>query len=530
MIIERLLENLPEDSRPLFSSMYNEILRLQEQNAFLRRQLFGSQSERYIALPPIFPKGTIFNEAEAEAAKPEITENGEGKNDEEKSGTKKKSTRSPDSGGRNPLPENLPREQVVHDLPEDKKICQTDLTPLIRIGEDIVEKLELKPAQLIVIQHIYPKYACSVCDTNVIRVPAEASILPKAQCEPGLLAEIIIAKYLMAIPLYRQETSFKQMGISLSRTSLARWIIGSADALQPLLGLIKKFILSRGCIHADETTIQVLKGTGKSPKAKNYMWAICSGSYDPPAVWFEFHASRSQEAAKLLLQDFKGGLHVDGYGGYNFVNRSPDITRIGCWAHARRAFDSAIKDGAPTGHTIANLFMDEIKTLFLLEREWKDLDADQRQAKRQEQSSPVVQRIRNLLDENTPKVPPKAKLASAMGYLANDWETFTAFLGDGRFELSNNNMENHIRPFAIGRKNWLFADTVAGARASADIYSLVVSARANGLDVRQYFTRLLTDLPLRLACNPEADLTDLLPWNWTPPTQPPDSSIANKQC
>lgn len=517
MNIESLIETVPENIRPLFVSMYNEIQRLQQQNSSLRRELFGAKSERYLSLPPIEPKGTIFNEAELEAVKEE--QNDQNSTDSNPNKDTNNSKRSQESGGRKPLPANLPREQIIHDLPEEAKVCPTDLSPLVRIGEDVVEKLEFIPAKLVVQQHVYPKYACSVCDSGVTRAPAVPSILPKAQCEVGLLAEVIFAKYIMAIPLYRQETTFFQLGIELSRTSLARWVIDANENLQPLISQIKPFILSRDVIHADETVVQVLKGTGKSATSKCYMWTMCSGKFDYPAVWFEFNPSRSKEAARFLLHGFKGCLHVDGYDSYNEFASNIDITRVGCWAHARRNFESILKDASAKNNSLPASFMEEIKALFLLERDWKDLEVEERQKMRQEFSTPIVQRIRELVDDNLHKVPPKSKIASAMGYLGNDWSTFTAFLDDGRLELSNNRIENYIRPFAVGRKNWLFADTVSGANASAGLYSLLISARANNLDIREYLVDVLKEIPL-LCKEPSADLSHLLPWNWKSPAPP----------
>jgi transposase len=333
----------------------------------------------------------------------------------------------------------------------------------------------------------------------------------------------MIGKFAMGLPLYRQEQAFQEFGVEISRVSLARWMIATARELKPFISLIKSHIVSQDSIHADETTIQVLKGTGKAPTAKSYMWTLCSSRPGETAVWFEFHPSRSQSAANELLANFRGLLHVDGYDGYNAIATNPDVIRVGCWAHARRNFEHALKAGAKTGSTLSEQFIAEIQKLFLLERQWKDCIPEERLAGRPKESEPVLTKIRELLDKHVNSVPPKSKLAQAMAYLANDWPTFILFAEDGRAELSNNIMENYIRPFVVGRRNWLFADTVGGADASALLYSLIVTAKAARLPLRTYLKDVIVQVPIILSRKDEeppdkilAQLTALLPWNWNP--------------
>ncbi len=509
MVINDLLLKISAEFKPVFVGMHNQILTLQEENTRLRRALYAAKSEKHLAGVLITPVGTLFNEAEQEfvgplqpvVIPPAVD-------------PKEPRPRSPKSGGRQPLPEDLPRERVEHDLEVDSKNCPNDGAELTRIGEEIVETLEFRPATLVVIENVYPKYACPVCEQHVIQAPAVPSVLPQTQCGPGLIAQIIICKYLLALPLYRQESEFKQMGIELSRSSMARWIIATHKYLLPLLDLLKKFILASQVIHADETHVQVLKEKGKTPQSKSYMWTICTGEHDPPAVFYEYYDNRKSESATSLLEDFKGLLHVDGYEGYSAVVEQNGIVRVGCWAHARRKFDVAKKDGAPAGHTLSGEFLNRIQKLFLAERDWKGLSAEERGAERQKISKPLVEDLQSYLDENLTRVTPKSKLGMAMTYLKNQWPLLTVFLNDGRASLSNNRMENLIRPFAIGRKNWMFSDTVAGAEASAGLYSLLLSAKMNELEARPYLISVLTEIPALLAKEPTADLSPYLPWNW----------------
>ena len=507
MIIDDFLLKISDQFKPIVVGMHNEIVTLQEENQRLRRMLFGSRSEKHLAGILIEPAGSLFNEAEKEFVGPLQPAAAHGEPEPKKH-------RSPQSGGRQPLPADLPRERVEHNLSDESKTCPNDGAALEKIGEEVVETLEFRPSTLVVIQNVYPKYACHACEQHVIQASAVPSVLPQTQCGPGLIAQIIICKYLLALPLYRQEFEFKQMGIELSRSSMARWIIATHTFLTPLLELLQNSILSSDVAHADETHVQVLKEVGKTPQSKSYMWTLCSGEHGPPAVFYQYHDNRKSESATALLKDFKGLLHADGYESYNAVVEKNGIVRVGCWAHVRRKFEVAKKEGAPAGQTLSGEFLDRIQKLFLLEREWKNLSAQDRGAERQKNSAPLVEDLRSFLDKNISQVTPKSKLGMAMNYLNNQWPLLTVFVNDGRAALSNNRMENLIRPFAIGRKNWMFCDTVAGAQASAGLYSLLLTAKINELEARPYLISVLTEIPALLAQEPKADLSPYLPWNW----------------
>ena len=255
----------------------------------------------------------------------------------------------------------------------------------------------------------------------MLKAKAELSIIPASMAEPGLLAHIATNKYLFALPLYRQEFLFKQKDIEIPRITLARWMIACGFAVLLLVNEIKKYILSQSVIHCDETSVQVLTGTGKVATAKSYMWVLASGLDCHPAVVFQFYTGRSMECANDFLEGFRGHLQVDGYDSYNGVCNLPGVTRVGCWAHVRRKFESAFKDGASAGKILSEEFLKEIKKLFLIEREVLPLTADERVKIRQDKSQPVILEIRKLIDDNVNKIVPRSKLGSAFGYISNEW-------------------------------------------------------------------------------------------------------------
>lgn len=501
-------QNLPNEFKAHFVAAFNEINRLKEEVNSLKRIMFGQKSERYISEELISPNGTLFNEPEKIIAEESIEK--DSTNNKSAAGNSKP-LRKP--GGKKPLPDNLPREVKIHDLTEEEKICKNDLTQMVKIGEDVVEKLAVVPASMKVIEHRYLKYACPCCEQNVLKAKAEPAIIPASIPEPSLLAHVATNKFLFALPLYRQEILFNQKEINIPRISLARWMIACGNAVLPLVGEIKKYIYSQPVAHCDETPVQVLSGTGKDATAKTYMWVMASGLEAHPAIVFQYYSSRGQKSANDFLNGFEGFLQADGYDGYNIICEQSNVTRIGCWAHVRRKFETAFKDGAQAGKSLSEKFLEEIKKLFLVERDAIPLTIAGRVALRQEKSQPIISAIRNLIDENVNKILPRSKLGTAFGYISSEWPHLTPFLKNGFISLSNNRAENAIRPFAIGRKNWLFSDTVEGAEASAALYSLVITAKENKLHVEDYLEDVFTQLPYLLQ-KENPSFTSLLPWNW----------------
>jgi len=502
-------EDLPEKFKPYFMSIYNENIRLKERVNSLLRISLSHRSERYDIPDPLYPEGSLFNEPEKV-----ILESAEPKDKSEKIEEPKNKSPSNKKGGRKVISPNLPRETRVHDLSEEDKVCKNDLTPLVKIGEEIVEKVDIVPAKVKVIEHRYLKYACPCCQQNLVRAKTEPSIIPGSMAESGLLAHIATNKYFFALPLYRQESLFKQNGIEIPRVTLARWMISIGEAILPLVKEIKKYILSHHVVHCDETHIQVLKEEAKKATSKSYMWVLASGMSAPfPATVFQYYSNRKQESAEDFLENYQGYLQVDGYGGYNSIANRPDVTRVGCWSHSRRKFESAFKDGAPKGKAVAELFLKEIQKLFLLEREFVSLSPQDRLKIRQEKSKPIIDSIRKLIDEYVTQIMPRSKLGIAFGYISEEWTNLNQFLSDGSVNLSNNRVENAIRPFAIGRNNWMFSYSANGADSSAAIYSLVTTAKENKLHVEEYLNDVFSKLPI-LKQEENSSYEALLPWNW----------------
>ena len=407
------------------------------------------------------------------------------------------------------IPADLPREDIIHDLPEEEKVCPHDGTELKCIGSDDHEQLDIIPAQIKVIRHKRLKYACPCCDQHIVTAKKPRQPIEKSIASPGLLAFVATQKYCDALPLYRQSEMFKRIGIELDRTNLANWMVRCGELIQPLINLLHDQLLDRPLVHMDETTLQVLKEPGKSAQSKSYLWLMASFT-DKPITLFHYHPSRSQQVPIDLLDDSINTLMVDGYKGYQQACDDYHIKRLGCWAHARRYFMDA-KKIQPKGKTgKADQALAWIQKLYLIEKQIKDDPPDQRYHIRQQQAEPIIKQINIWLDKSLPHVPPKTALGKALQYLHNQWPRLIGYLENGAYPIDNNLAENAIRPFAVGRKNWLFANSQAGAKASANLYSLIQTAKANGLNPYEYLKHIFKELPN--ANNVEA-IEALLPWN-----------------
>jgi transposase len=514
-----LCQHIPEQFRPEFANMHNTISEMAEEINRLRRKLFGPSAESRPVSPMIDPRGTLFNEPEDIIGKldlkPENLQLQEDKSPESPDQKpSKKTPRSSESGGRKSFPEDIERVVTICDLPNEQKICPVDGSTLVEIGREIVEKIDVIPSKVVINQYVYLKYGCPECENTIKKAEALPSVIPNASCDSGMLIFVTIQKYLYGIPLYRIEQMFSQAAFDVSRTSMARWVIQTADFLGDLAFEIKKYILSQSALHADETTVQVLKEPGKKAESKSYMWVICSPEHAHPAVFFQYETSREGRCAKDLLQKYSGLVHVDGYPGYNSAISENKATRVGCWAHVRRKFEVAEKDGAKDGKSLAGEFLNQMQKLFSIERDLKDCDFEKITEYRQNKSSPIVDKIFEKMESNRNKIPPKSKLGLAMTYLANERQHLIVFLSHPNASISNNRVENHIRPFAIGRKNWLFSDTQKGATSSAIHYTIFSSAKANNLSVEKYLRKLFSLLPEIYATQKtRINLEPFLPWN-----------------
>ena len=347
-------------------------------------------------------------------------------------------------------------------------------------------------------------------------VAAQRSPHPLGKCIASvqLLAYILISKYADALPLYRLEKILKRYGGDITRTTLATWIIRLDDVFKPLINLMREHQLSGDYLQADETRLQVLKEDGRPATSDKWMWLIRGGPPDQPVVLFEYDVSRSEEVPLRLLDGFEGVLQADGYAGYNRVCRENPITRIGCWDHARRKFVEASK-AAPANKKAskvskADVAIGKIRKLYLIEDRIKDLEPEQKKAQRQTLSRPVLDDLKDWLVTNSPRVPKDSLTRIAINYTLSQWGLLIGYCEDGRLNISNALAENAIRPFAVGRRNWLFSDTPRGARASATCCSLIETAKANGLEPSAYLHHVLQHIA---AADTLEKIEALLPWN-----------------
>ncbi|WP_045856572.1 IS66 family transposase [Teredinibacter purpureus] len=407
------------------------------------------------------------------------------------------------------IPEELPREDIIHDLSEEDKVCPHDGAELELIGSDDLEQLDIIPAQIKVIRHRRLKYACPCCEEHV-KTAARSTKLPieKSIASPGLLAYVAVQKYCDALPLYRQSDMFKRIGIHLDRTNLANWMVKVGDLVQPFIDRLQEHLQQQTLLHLDETTLQVLDEPGKTAQSKSYLWLMASFG-DRPALLYRYSASRSQETPNTLLSNQTAAIMVDGYEGYQPACEKYNITRIGCWAHARRKFVEAQKVQPKGKIGKADVAINEIKKLYAIEAATKHDPPDKRYRIRQEKAKPILENLKRWLDKSLLTIPPETAVGKALSYLSNQWARLAAYIDDGSYPIDNNAAERSIRPFTIGRKNWLFAKSQAGARASANIYSLVETAKANGLNPYNYLRYVFETLPNLNS----TDMDDLLPWN-----------------
>ncbi|MDO8864263.1 IS66 family transposase, partial [Haliea sp. E1-2-M8] len=321
---------------------------------------------------------------------------------------------------------------------------------------------------------------------------------------------ITVSKYQDALPLYRQETILQRIGVDIPRATLANWMIKAGQLVQPLINLLRDQLLAHDLIQMDETTVQVLKESGKAAQSKSYLWLQRGGPPGQPVVLYDYDPGRGQAVPLRLLAGFKGYLQTDGYDGYNAVVAAQQLTHVGCMAHARRRFSEAVKAQGKRGKTgKAHQGLAYIQKLYRVEAGARQLPPEQRRVLRQERAAPVLQQLRQWLDQSLPQVPPGSATGKALQYLHNEWDKLVVYLEDGRLEIDNNLAENAIRPFVTGRKNWMFSDSLAGVNASANLYSLIETAKANGLEPYAYLRQVYEQLP---RANTVEAIEALLPW------------------
>ena len=412
-------------------------------------------------------------------------------------------------GKRAPLPTELPRVVVVHDVPEAERTCPCG-TPMVEIGREVSEQLDIVPMQVRVLVNPRIRYGCpdSVHAPVVAVLPPQP--LPKSNASPDFLAMLLTVKYIDGLPLARFEQVLGRHGVPVPRHTLARWVIGASGLLQPLHNLMRDTLFDGAYIHVDETTVQVLKEKGKKPTSHSYMWVQVGGPPDKPVVIYDYDPSRSGSVPTRLLQDYRGYIMTDGYDGYNQVAKTEGVERLVCWAHVRRRFVDAARVQPKGKKGLADEAVALIGKLYGIERTHKTSSDEVRGQARQQDSLRVLAELQAWMGRHLPAVTPKSALGTALSYLHDYWGMLTRYTERGDLPIDNNRCENAIRPFVVGRKGWLFCDTPAGAHASAIIYSLLQTVKANGLDPYAWLRRVMRDLP---AAKTLEEMEVLLPWN-----------------
>lgn len=415
------------------------------------------------------------------------------------------------------LPNGIATEVIHHDLPEDEKVCPSHGVALEKAGENVSKQVEWIPAKIEIKEHHCPRYSCPICDKVVKETPPPLSPIPGSMATPSLLAQIACSKYADGLPLYRQENILKRHGLELTRTTMATWMIRLGEVLTPLFNLFSDTLILGPIMYMDETHLQVLNVPGKKATTKSYLWVRVGGTDGQKVVLFDFGPGRNAEVALRLVKGFQGFVHTDGYdAAYDKVEAVPGIIRVQCWMHVRRTFKTALKTlGKPGKGGICAQAIGRIKALYAIEREAASLEPEQRRLLRLEKAKPLLDAFKVWLDEQAHLIPPKSVTGKAMAYALNRWPALLIYLEDGRLKMDNGPAENAIRPVAVGRKNWMFSDSVSGAEASAIIYSIIETAKANGHDPHAYLRRVIDRLPHAKTL---ADLEALLPWATPPPT------------
>ncbi len=460
-----------------------QIKNLQAALIELRKHRFGARSEKNPQQDSLFNEAEVLNASKPSKAKNKIHH----------------------KAARQPLPANLERVEQIHDAADQR--CPNDGTPLRHIGEQVSEQLLYVPATFKVIRHRCYKYACPQCQQYVVTASKPVDPIPKSIATPELLSYLSVSKYADGLPLYRMVQMFKRLDININRTSMAFWMVRCGQLVQSLINLMTEQLHTHGCIHMDETTVQVLNEPGKKPSSKSYMWIQRSSTGSMPIVLFHYSPSRSANIPKALLGDYSGALVCDGYEAYESVCQQNHITRLGCWAHARRKFVQLLDVGE---HPIARSMLELITQLYSIEKQAKDDQPKDRQLLREQHSIPILKQIRELLDNTLHTTTPTGAMGQALGYLDRQWCRLIGYTQNGVYPIDNNPAENAIRPFVIGRKNWLFSQSQQGAKASANLYSLVETAKANNLNPEKYLTKVYQQLPQATTVE---DIEALLPWN-----------------
>lgn len=497
-MLRRTIEQMNADSKLLH-----------EQIDYLTKKLFGRKSEKTAVVSGQIAMDAIvfgqFDEAEQEA-----------KPDEEEPEIIKRKTRKGYS--REKALKNLPEEDRIYSLPKEAQVCPVDGDSLYYAGKKYLRtEIEYQPATMKLV-HIYQEtWECRTCRKAnrpyMLQAKADPALLQHSMASASSVAWTMYQKYVNHLPLYRQEKDWQNLGLEIPRSTLSNWIVKTSDDwLSSIVSKLHEKLLEQDYLHADETSIQVMKEEERSNTNRSYMWVFTSGAKsDKPIRIFEYRTGRAGKNAEDFLKGYEGYLHTDAFQGYGTLKK---VKRCLCWSHARRYFvDAMPKDTKNAAATLPQEGINYCNRLFEIEEQIKDLSAEERREARLKQSLPVLEAFWSWVDKHLPVVLPKSKLGKALQYVKNQKEGLMTYLKDGNCEISNNLAENSIRPFTVGRKNWLFAGSPSGAKASACVYSLVETAKANNINPYKYLELLLTRLPKLQMKNKNDELELLMPWN-----------------
>lgn len=489
------------------SELEQENKRLHDTVEYLTRKLFGKSSEKTTAL--CIGQMSIFDEVEIEAnpkaPEPDLAE-------------VQNYRRKKFKGQKAELLKDMSHTKRLCTLAEEDRFCETCGTTFVSVGEEFVRtEIEFIPAQVRVIDYYRETFECRKCrkdgEPYMEKSPMPYPVIQHSMASPSTVAWVMHQKFVNALPLYRQEKEWKTLGVNLSRATMANWIMAaSRDWLMPIVNLMHQKLLKEKHLHVDETTVQVMNEEDRKNTTDSYMWVYSTGKYcSTPIRIFEYQPGRSGEYPQRFLKGFKGYLHTDAYAGYNKV---PEITRCLCWTHLRRHFvDSLPKDIKSAEATLPSQGIAFCNKLFEIEKTLENLSSKERKSERLGQEKPVLDAFWSWVETNRPQILPKSKISDALNYALNQKEELMNFLLDGDCSISNNLAENSIRPFTIGRKNWLFSGSPKGAAASAAVYSIIESAKANSLNPYKYLQFIFAELPgVQFGQHPEF-LEDYLPWS-----------------
>jgi len=492
-------DDIIDKKSDVIASQKHRIELLEEYLRLAKSNRFGASSEQ---TPP--EQGHLFNEAEV-IAEPEQNEleldetNGNNKLDDKK------------KTGRKPFAKNIPRHQVFAYLSDEDKIGAIN-TFFVKVREE----LDIIPAKVQILEYMQEKAVFKDVQGNTTVKLAEVikNPIPKAMGSANLMSYIVVSKYVDGLPLHRLEKIIQRYGGSISRATLANWMIALSKQAQPLINLLREYQHAGPLIMADETRIQVLKEPNRSPTSDKWMWVTLGGKANQQSVLFDYDPSRSQDIPVRLLDGFSHGyLQTDGYAGYNEVCRQNSLTHLGCMDHARRKFieaQKAVQKRKKIKTTKADMALSFINKLYKIEREIKNLTDEEKLTVRQEKSVALFKQLKKWLETNKPRTAKDSLTGIAMTYLHNQWDKLTVYTTNGSLRISNILAENAIRPFAVGRRAWLFADTPRGAHASAVHYSLIETAKLHGLEPYEYINTVFKALPYAKTVE---DIEALLPWN-----------------